>query len=81
MSSLTDLAVSLLINARTLDDYAKVKGFSTAASDRPNWRDAPIEVEQARLAIEDVADSLKRVARQPGALLYEQFFRVSMAIS
>lgn len=81
MTSLTDLAVSILVNSKTLDDYAKEKGVSTSAEDRPDWRNAPVEIEKARLAIEDAADSIKRVARQPGAFLYEQFFKVSRHIS
>ncbi|KAG8629215.1 hypothetical protein KVT40_003080 [Elsinoe batatas] len=74
MSSLTDLAISILVNSKKLDDYAKDKGLSTSSEDRPDWRNAPAEIEKARLAVEDAADSLKRVARQPGAFLYEQFF-------
>ncbi|PNS20652.1 Sterigmatocystin 8-O-methyltransferase [Sphaceloma murrayae] len=75
MSSLTDLAVHILVNSKTLDDYAREKGLSTTVEDRPDWRNAPVEIEKARLAVEDAADSIKRVARQPGAFLYEQFFR------
>ncbi|KAF2227995.1 S-adenosyl-L-methionine-dependent methyltransferase [Elsinoe ampelina] len=75
MSSLTDLAISILVNSKKLDDYAQEKGLSTSSEDRPDWRNAPAEIEKARLAVEDAADSLKRVARQPGAFLYEQFFR------
>ncbi|KAF4551410.1 O-methyltransferase domain-containing protein 13 [Elsinoe fawcettii] len=75
MSSLTDIAVSILVNSKKLDDYAKEKGLSTSSFERPDWRNAPAEIEEARLAVEDAADSLKRVARQPGAFLYEQFFR------
>ena len=76
MSCLVEIAEDLLAHAKKLDAYAKENDLKTSIDHRPSWRGIPSDLEESRAAIVDLSDSITRVAREPGGMLFENLFRV-----
>ncbi|KAF2152731.1 putative O-methyltransferase [Myriangium duriaei CBS 260.36] len=70
-SPLTKLAEELLENARALDSYNQKHGFEPVSFERESFIDLPLEVENQRKTVIDLAQDLKRLAQGPRDLLFE----------
>lgn len=80
MPSLTEIAESILANARRLDAYTASKGLPSSSFERSTLDDLPVDLEQCRNALIDSTQSLKQLALGPMGLCVEVSFSVSMRL-
>lgn len=77
MSSLTEIAESILANAKRLDAYTASKGLPSSSFEHNTLDDLPADLEQCRNALVDSTQSLKQLALGPMGLCVEISFSVS----
>ncbi|KAL1836086.1 hypothetical protein VTK73DRAFT_5207 [Phialemonium thermophilum] len=80
-SPLTRLAEQLLERSRALDSYNRNLGHDPASFDRESFVDAPLDVEDARKSVINLAQDLKRLAQGPRDLLFESLNTVGAPAS
>lgn len=77
MSSLTEIAESILANAKRLDAYTASKGLPWSSFDHDSLHHLSDDLERCRDALVDSAQSLKQLALGPMGLCGEIAFSVS----
>ncbi|KAJ8121688.1 hypothetical protein ONZ43_g1925 [Nemania bipapillata] len=70
-SPLTSLAEKLLEKAKALDAYNESHGLPPASFEHESFIDVPLELEDTRKAVIDLAQDVKRLAQGPRDLLFE----------
>ena len=76
-SPLTRLAEQLLEQAKALDAYNASNNLPPASFDTESFVELPLEVENQRRAVIDMAQDLKRLAQGPRDLLFDLWNMVS----
>lgn len=76
-SPLTKLVEQLLENSKALDAYNEFNNLEPASFDYESFVDAPIDIENCRKTVIDLAQDLKRLAQGPRDLLFEVLNMVS----
>lgn len=80
MSSLTEIAERILINAKHLDSYLSSKGLPPSTFANHTLNDMPEDFESYRKELVDSTQTLKRLALGPVGLYMEILFSVSSGV-
>jgi len=77
MASFTELAESILAQAKRLDAFTTGKGLPSSSFARHTLSDLPNELEECRKSLVDSCQDLKQLGNGPVGQFYEVLFNVS----